>query len=394
MGTTLRRLRKLVQKVAKKAGLSLAETKLATDVVRGISTRGSCHLSEIGRALGEPCELIETERRLSEGLSDPESSLDAMRIAWVREVAGAAAKMPFITCDMTDIVKPYGKAFENLDTVRDASDRRKHLEPGYMSVQIEATDETHRNLPLWSETFSTQADDYAGWWETVERGLLQVVARVGQTATWLFDRGFDALEFLRVLQFVGIVWVVRQMQVRQVVLADGEVVGTRQLASELRKPYATALPYVDKKTHRMRAYPVSFGYAPVRLLDLEGRFWLIVITGVRDQDIVLLTNARIDHWHDAERMVLAYVRRWGVEEGTRFWKQSTNVEDFRVRNYDSIRRLTFLSMLAYGIQALWLLRRPSLARKLIARVKVFIELVPFLQYRLWAGVADALLSRA
>jgi len=380
--------------LAKWAGLSPAETKLATDVVRGVSARGSCHLSEIGRALDEPCELIETERRLSEGLSDPKSGLDAMRIGWLREVTPTAAKMPFIACDMTDLRKPYGKTFEFLDTVRDASDRRKHLEPGYWSVQIEATDDQHRNLPLWSETFSTKADDYRGWWQTVERGLLQVVARVGTTTTWLFDRGFDAIEFFRVLQFVGLVWVVRQMQTRQIVVGDGEVISTRQLASDLRKPYATALPYVDKSTHQMREYPVSFGYAPVRLLDLEGRFWIIVITGLRDEDMVLLTNARIDHWRDAERIVLAYLRRWGCEEGTRVWKQSTKVEDFRVRNYDSIRRLTFLSMLAYGIQALWLLRRPSLARKLIARVKVFIENVPFLHYRLWAGVADALLSRA
>ncbi len=394
MGTTLRRLRKSVQKVAKRAGLSPAETKLATDVVRGISARGSCHLSEIGRALNEPWELIETERRLSEGLAEPESGLDGLRIGWLREAAQVATKMPFIACDMTDLSKPYGKAFEFLDTVRDASDKRKLLEPGYMSLQVEATDEAHRNLPLWSETFSTKADDYRGWWQTVERGLLQVVARVGRTATWLFDRGFDAIEFLRVLQFVGLVWVVRQLQTRQIVVGDGEVVSTRQFASDLRKPYATALPYVDKRTHRMRLYPVSFGYAPVRLLDLEGRFWLIVITGLRDEDMVLLTNARVDHWHDAERIVLAYLRRWGCEEGTRVWKQSTNVEDFRVRNYDSIRRLTLLSMLAYGIQALWLLRHPSLARKLIARVKVFIENVPFLHYRLWAGVANALLTRA
>ena len=47
-------------------------------------------------------------------------------------------------------------------------------------------------------------------------------------------------------------------------------------------------------------------------------------------------------------------------------------------------------MLAYGIQALWLICRPAAAKKLIARVKVFIEQVLFQHYRLWEGVKLAL----
>jgi hypothetical protein len=51
-------------------------------------------------------------------------------------------------------------------------------------------------------------------------------------------------------------------------------------------------------------------------------------------------------------------------------------------------------MLAYGIQSLWLLTRPAMAKRLIARVKVFIKDVPFKSYRLWDGVRDALCSGA
>jgi hypothetical protein len=51
-------------------------------------------------------------------------------------------------------------------------------------------------------------------------------------------------------------------------------------------------------------------------------------------------------------------------------------------------------MLACGIQALWLLTRPAMAKRLIARVKVFIKEVPFKNYRLWDGVQDALQSGA
>ena len=51
-------------------------------------------------------------------------------------------------------------------------------------------------------------------------------------------------------------------------------------------------------------------------------------------------------------------------------------------------------MLAYGIQALWLLTRPAMANRLILRVKVFIENVAFQYYRLFDGVRDALLKGA
>ena len=117
---------------------------------------------------------------------------------------------------------------------------------------------------------------------------------------------------------------------------------------------------------------------------------MIVITGLRAEDMVLLTNQNIRSVKQAGRIVLAYMRRWGIEEGIRCWKQITGVEDFRVRNWRSIRRITFFSMFAYGIQALWLLTRPKQAARLIARVKVFIEKVVFLHYRMWDGVRIAL----
>jgi hypothetical protein len=166
------------------------------------------------------------------------------------------------------------------------------------------------------------------------------------------------------------------------------------LAESLEKPHSVEVPYIDKKSHAVKSCPVRFGYAPVRLPGRSDRLFMIVITGLRSDDMILLTNKEIRSVAQARRIVLAYMRRWGVEEGIRCWKQKTGVEDFRVRNWNSIRRLTFFSMLAYGVQALWLLTRPAMANRLIARVKVFIEKVLFLHYRLFDGVKDALISGA
>jgi hypothetical protein len=320
--------------------------------------------------------------------------LDRLRKAWLRTVAKVANKMPFIAVDFSDISKLHGKVFDYLATVRDASDPRKWKGPGYNTIQIEATDHQHTNLPLWQQIFSTKCPEYTGWYDIVGRAMATVLAHIGKRAIWLFDRGFDAGDFYDILSTSGIRrWVVRQLQTRNVILETGVTMLMSDLATSLRKPFDTEVPYVDKKTHEVRYWPVSFNFVPVRLPDMPGRFWMIVITGLRE-DMVLLVNFKLTSARQAERIVLAYLRRWAVEEGIRCWKQVTKVEDFRVRNWNSIRRITFFSMMAYGIQAYWLLTRPAMAKRFIDRVKQFIEKVLFRHYRLWAGVQDALVKGA
>ena len=394
MATTVRQIHRSVQKIAQNAGLDPVEARLTRDCVAGISKTGSCKVSEIVRSRNGNGALRKETQPVYKGLAQKTSRLDRLREAWLRMVAGVANKMPFIAVDFSDIFKLHGKAFDNLAIVRDASDPRKCKGPGFNTIQIEATDHKRVNLPLWQQIFSTVCPEYTGWYDIVGCAMATVLKHIGKNAVWLFDRGFDAGDFYDILSTSGIRrWVVRQLQTRNVILGNGVTMLMSDLAASLRKPFDTEVPYVDKKTHEMRNWPVSFNFVPVRLPDMPGRFWMIVITGLR-KDMVLLVNFKLTSARQAERIVLAYLRRWAVEEGIRCWKQVTDVEDFRVRNWNSIRRMTFFSMMAYGIQALWLLTRPATAKRLIARVKQFIEKVPFRHYRLWAGVKDALIKGA
>ena len=395
MGNTIRRIGNYVKKLAAIATLSNEEEGLAQDFVVGISKTGSCKISDIARATkGGRAPLIKDTRPLYDGLAKKTSKLDRLREAWLRMVATVANQLPFIAVDFSDIFKIHGKAFDNLAIVRDASDKEKRCGPGFNTIQIEATDHQHRNLPLWHQIFSTLCPEYTGWYDIVGRAMAIVIEHIGKHAVWLFDRGFDAGDFYIILSTSGIRrWVVRQLQTRYINLENGVTMLMCDLAASLCKPFNTKVPYVDKKTHKVRYWPVSFNFVPVRLPDMPGRYWMIVITGLRE-DMVLLVNFKLRSPKQVERIVLAYLRRWGVEEGVRCWKQVTGVEDFRVTNWNSIRRLTFFSMLAYGIQAHWLLTRPAMARRLIARVKQFIENVLFENYRLWASVKDALVKGA
>lgn len=394
MGRTIRRIREFVQKITDRADLTEAQSRLAADIVQGISASSSSHLSEIARALGEDKPLIVTEQRLSESLARPTFDDGAVTDAYLQQVAGAARRMPFVAVDPTELVKPYGEAFENLDTVRDASDRRKPLESGYWTVRIEATTDDNETLPLYTEVFSTKAEDYLGWNETFANAVERVRNKIGSDAIWIFDRAFDGLEWMRHSQELGLSWLIRQQQTRNIEVATGAIYDMHVFASCLNRPHQLPVPYVDKSTHERKHFEVQFGYAPVRVPRLDADLYLIVVQRPMRDALALLTNIRIRSRKQAARLVLAYMRRWGVEDGIRFWKQKTGIEDFRVRNWNSIRRLVMLSMIAAGLQALMLLTRPSLAQRFIQRVKVFIENVPFRQYRLWDGVRDALIYDA
>jgi hypothetical protein len=111
MGTTLRRIRKFVQKTADLAGADAEETSLASAVVAAVSRNGTCLVSDVARALGGPEDLREAARPLYDGLSRKRSDLDDLPDAWLRKVATVADRMPFIAVDPSDIAKPHGKTF-------------------------------------------------------------------------------------------------------------------------------------------------------------------------------------------------------------------------------------------------------------------------------------------
>lgn len=373
----------------------------------GISQTQSVLLSETARVINElegssgeddPKGLIRTEQRLSKGLAKTKSGLDELPQAWLRFVAPTAHRMKFVTVDGGDMAKPYGGTFEYLDKVRDGSAPGKPIKPGYWLINIEAADGQGHHVPLVITPFSTQDPDYQdkgdkAWSLTFQEEMRKVVPVTAKDATWLFDRGFDDNEHFRFMREIGRKHVVRVKRNRNVLVGDETKPRVQNIATFdewLKKSYSASIRYVDKKTHIQKSCPVSFAYVPVRLPDVEGSFWLIVVTGTQGEDWLLLSGQRPKNAKEAEAIIQAYIERWGNEEVTRLWKQCVDAEDVRVRKLCAIRRLLFLSMVAVGVQALWLLQRPKSAQKLIARVKVFIPNVRFLYYRLWRGVADAL----
>ena len=398
--TMVRRLERHVQHVADRADMNAKDTALAKDLVLGISESGSVRLSKISNVIdkGKDVPLIRTEQRLSKGLRAKESGLDNAQLGYLREVAPVARTLPYVIIDGSQNTHPYGKTFEYIGIVQDRSLPKKPLVPGYWTVNIEVSDAQRRHLPLYHDVYSCEDPAYkelgdVAWQTQFWRGIEAVKPYLAKDVIGLLDRGFDDVKELTYLHTHLPRHVVRMCSTRNVEVGDPhdpQVWNIRKLSDSLETKYPVDVEYVDKSSHKLKTMRLSFTWVPVRIPGLPWQYYLLVVRGTRDEDWMLLCSFRPHNVAEAQKIIQTFVRRWGVEESIRCYKQCTGAEKVMVRGLVAIRRLLFLAMMAVGLQAVWLFRNNRLARRLIDSVKAFIKDVPFKHYRLWEGVKQEL----
>jgi hypothetical protein len=269
---------------------------------------------------------------------------------------------------------------------------------GYWTVQIEAGDGTGNHLPLFQDLFSTQDPSYQAlgkdaWTTTYQRAMERVLRHIGPEGIWLMDRGFDDIAWMN--------WMHAHVQQNVIRLKVNRLVhpGTKQasamnvarLAATLDARHTTQIRYVDKSTHEERVRSIPFTWAPIWVDGVDHPLYLIVGHTGRKRPLLLVTDRRPVGPEDAGELIQAYLERWGSEEVTRACKQLTGQERIRVRSFRAMRRLTWLAMIAVGIQALADLTRPRLRRATLDRAKEFIEKVRFVLYRTWRVVQSDVL---
>ncbi|OFW35924.1 MAG: hypothetical protein A3J28_10415 [Acidobacteria bacterium RIFCSPLOWO2_12_FULL_60_22] len=357
------------------------------DMVFGMTANHSTMLSEIGRALGEDADLITTEMRLSRNLANRNLKEDAIREQYLSAVE------PFIqdaviALDFSEIRKDYSEKQEWLCDIWDNSKKEKAR--GYWLLNIEAIDKDGHHFPLWLEPFSQLAPGYESQAHTVKHGMEQVSQHVGKDCVWVLDRGFDGANYITMLEEAGLTYSVRQVGKRTVITEDGEQGSTVAIAEALPTPHIGHWRRVSKG----REYPVSFHYGSTLVTfpkDGKQRRLIVVRTGEHRKPMMLLTNSLSDSPASVLRIVIAYLKRWGIEEGTRLAKQIFDLENVRAMSFTGIRRLTLFAYLSYGFLCLFAKRIGKAALQSVLRLyKSFGETPHFLYYRLAQAVSLAL----
>lgn len=259
-----------------------------------------------------------------------------------------------IALDLQDIRKEYAKNMEYLARIRDGS--RKEMCNGYMNIQIEAVSrsaEVRRNFPLALTLYSHREEPYVSENQKVVREV-KYVSKFFLQYTWVFDRGFDRKNIIMELEDLPVTYVIRQIGLRNLIV-QGEICKTRDLAKRVNIIYDINLPYMSKRTREVKYFPAKFGIEKVRFENSSEDKTLIVLMKFDNPPLMLITN-KIPKTHiDIQKIILAYLQRWGCEESTRFLKSKENgfdIEDVRVLKYEGLKRIMHFVTFAYGFLCL------------------------------------------
>ena len=324
-------------------GMPVPQQRFISDMVYGITASASCILSKIADTLHEPIRKINIIDRLSRNLmSDmPERVEGNFR----NLMKGQINPVGNIYVDDSDIIKPYGYAFEDLGLVRDGSSPEKKIEKGYHVAEIcTLLNKGKQPVSLYSRIYSSESEDFISANVETQNALISVFHDFPD-ATYIFDRGYDANEHFRFMYRHGKKFIVRIKENRTI-----RHKGKSWKATILRDSHKGKI-----KIHVMfdgKDTPCYVSLLNVYLPALRYPMRLLLIYGLTDTPMMLLTNRTVDSKEDVAKIVRSYFSRWRIEEYFRFKKQHYRFEGFRVRSLKSINALNRLVSYAIGMLSL------------------------------------------
>lgn len=369
--------------------LSRPMRRFVEEMVYGISASGDVKLSNIGRALEEKIPLIKTEDRLSRNLKK-----EGLGREINRQIAQAAGRRihqdTLLVIDPSDIHKPYAEKMPYLATVRDGS--AGELVKGYWTCFITGCEiKSRRMMPLHLSLWSAEAPDF----ESENHEILSAVDTVREAVKgrgiWVMDRGGDRGKLIKPFLDREMRFIVRLVGNRNLISRGREVLAER-LAQGCPFHYAEAI--VKEEKGGEKCYHIEYGFRPVRLPGREEQLYLVVVKGFGQEPLMLLTNLPMRKNRDVLwQVVESYLSRWMVEETIRFIKQSYNLEDLRLLNYERLRNMVALVLATAFFAAVRLgesIKLEVLSRYVTKVAKRFFGVPDFHYYALADGIATLL----
>lgn len=316
-------------------GLPKVAGRFVREMLYGIQASQSVVLTKVGRMLEEPLSIKKVEERLSRQLRRKGLTLILQRNL-LKLASGLIDKEKLLILDLSDIRKKYAKKMQYMSGVRDGSEH--DIGNGYWLCKVVATDiEGSAIIPLMGRLYSTEAPGFI----SENNELLEVINMVSDAVVkkgmWVIDRGGDRRELLEPMLRGRHRFLIRLIGHRNLIWGK-----TIKLASEIAEdcpcPYAETIVKVEDGKEKV--YHLEFGYRDVRLPGREEKLGMIVVRGFGREPMMLLTTeplrkSRKVLW----RLIRAYIRRWAIEETIRYIKQSYDIEDIRVLNYQSLQNM-------------------------------------------------------
>jgi len=334
-----RRILRFSEKISK--GLSRPNFKFVTQMIYGILSSQSCHLSKIARALDEPISLKKTIDRLSCNLSAFSGGMKLFE-NYIRKIKCCTTEKSILIVDDGDITKPCSRKLEGLGKVRDGS--TGEMKDGYHMVDVTVlTPGQKAPIPVYTRIYSATEKDFISADEEALKALRFLRKYFKKSNIRAFDRGYDANIYYADLIDHKEKFVIRAKKNRNVVY-KGETINILTLAEKFKGKYSLKF---KKKNGKQADCKISI--VPIRLCCRpEEELNLVICRNLGQEPMLLITNLKSDDDRLAVTVTKVYLLRWRIEEFHAFKKQQFDFEDFRVRSLQSIRNLDLLLTLAIG----------------------------------------------
>lgn len=326
-------------------GVNKSTQKFIMDMEYGISKSGSCLISEISRGLNENIKLQNTIERLCDNLADlSEEETKIIKDNYYNEVKDLFPDEPIAIFDDSDIAKRYGKKFEDLDDVIDASSINKEIVKGYHVCEAVILGKNEKQpISLYSEIYSCKSKNFISMNKYTNESIETVRNILKRKCNMIFDRGYDDNKIIDLVDKNNDYFVIR-MDDNRTFLFKGKKKKCYDVAVRRKGKIKMTLWFDDNEE-----YEVYISHTRVTLPYNKKDYELVIVYGLsEDRPLILLTNRSIKSKEDVIKIVRMYFYRWRVEEYFRAKKQEYEFENLRVRTLKSMNALNLFLTIHMG----------------------------------------------
>ena len=327
------------EKIAKK--LSKSEKKFIQDIEYGIAASGSCLISDISRSLNEDIKLKNTIERLCDNLNSFDDT-ETLYNNYIEEIGDIYGKEPVVLFDDSDISKVYGKKFEDLDDVIDASSQDKKVTKGYHVCEATILTEKEKQLiSVYSQIYSCKSKDFKSMNDYTFKSIETAKKVLNRKFIGVFDRGYDDN---KIIDYMDDNYFVIRMNDRRVFLFKGKKKNVYEEAKKRKGKIRMTLWFDDNEE-----YEVYISHTKVTLPHNGKDYELVFCYGLSEErPLILLTNRKIHSKDDVIKVVRLYFSRWRIEEYFRAKKQEYKFENIRLRTLKGINNLNLFLTIHLG----------------------------------------------
>ena len=327
------------KKIAKK--LSKSEKKFIQDIEYGIAASGSCLISDISRSLNEDIKLKNTIERLCDNLNSFDDT-ETLYNNYIEEIGDIYGKEPVVLFDDSDISKVYGKKFEDLDDVIDASSQDKKVTKGYHVCEATILTEKEKQLiSVYSQIYSCKSKDFKSMNDYTFKSIETAKKVLNRKFIGVFDRGYDDN---KIIDYMDDNYFIIRMNDRRNFLFKGKKKNAYEEAKKRKGKVRMTLWFDDNEE-----YEVYISHTKVTLPHNVKDYELVFCYGLSEErPLILLTNRKIHSKDDVIKVVRLYFSRWRIEEYFRAKKQEYKFENIRLRTLKGINNLNLFLTIHLG----------------------------------------------